>query len=92
MLGAVWDQVVMMRERRIAHRDMRLANIFLAADGNVWMIDFGFSELAASDLLLANDVAEFARIVVAQGRRRASRGRGNRRARPRRRRPRHSTG
>ena len=37
---------------------MRLANIFLAADGRVWMIDFGFSELAASDLLLANDVAE----------------------------------
>ena len=59
VLAAVWDQVVMMRERRIAHRDMRLANIFLAADGSVWMIDFGFSELAASDLLLANDVAEF---------------------------------
>ncbi|RPI06096.1 MAG: TIGR00374 family protein, partial [Actinobacteria bacterium] len=59
VLGAVWDQVVLMRSCRIAHRDMRLANIFLAADGNVWMIDFGFSELAASDLLLANDVAEF---------------------------------
>jgi undecaprenyl-diphosphatase len=59
VLGAVWEQVVLMRTRRIAHRDMRLANIFLAADGNVWMIDFGFSELAASDLLLANDVAEF---------------------------------
>ncbi len=59
VLAAVWHQVVMMRERRIAHRDMRLANIFLATDGSVWMIDFGFSELAASDLLLANDVAEF---------------------------------
>jgi glycosyltransferase 2 family protein len=59
VLGAVWGQVARMRKHRIAHRDMRLANIFLAADGNVWMIDFGFSELAASDLLLANDVAEF---------------------------------
>jgi undecaprenyl-diphosphatase len=59
VLGAVWDQVALMRRHRIAHRDMRLANIFLAADGEVWMIDFGFSELAASDLLLANDVAEF---------------------------------
>ena len=29
-----------------------------AADGRIWMIDFGFSEIAASDLLLANDVAE----------------------------------
>ena len=59
VLSAVWDQVALMRKHRIAHRDMRLANIFLAADGKVWMIDFGFSELAASDLLLANDVAEF---------------------------------
>jgi undecaprenyl-diphosphatase len=59
VLGAVWGQVALMRKHRIAHRDMRLANIFLAADGTVWMIDFGFSELAASDLLLANDVAEF---------------------------------
>jgi undecaprenyl-diphosphatase len=48
-----------MRKHRIAHRDMRLANVFLAADGEVWMIDFGFSELAATDLLLANDIAEF---------------------------------
>jgi glycosyltransferase 2 family protein len=59
VLGAVWEQVQLMRKYGIAHRDMRLANIFLAADGEVWMIDFGFSELAASDLLLANDVAEF---------------------------------
>ena len=59
VLGAVWGQVRLMRKHRIAHRDMRLANIFLAADGEVWMIDFGFSELAASDLLLANDIAEF---------------------------------
>jgi glycosyltransferase 2 family protein len=32
--------------------------VFLGADGRVWMIDFGFSEIAASDLLLATDVAE----------------------------------
>ena len=58
VLAAIWGQVVDMRRHRIAHRDLRLANIFLAEDGKVWMIDFGFSELAASDLLLANDVAE----------------------------------
>ena len=45
-------------EHRIAHRDLRLANIFLDDDGEVWLIDFGFSEMAASDLLLATDVAE----------------------------------
>src|SRR5262249_16931657 len=58
VLRAIWEQIVALHQHRIAHRDLRLANIFLASDGEVWMIDFGFSELAASDLLLANDVAE----------------------------------
>ena len=47
-----------LRHHRIAHRDLRLANIFVGDDGEVWLIDFGFSEMAASDLLLATDVAE----------------------------------
>jgi undecaprenyl-diphosphatase len=58
VLAAIWHQVGRLRAYRIAHRDLRLANLFLASDGQIWMIDFGFSELAASDLLLANDVAE----------------------------------
>jgi undecaprenyl-diphosphatase len=58
VLDAVWDQVGLLRAHRVAHRDLRLANVFVAADGAVWMIDFGFSELAASDTLLATDVAE----------------------------------
>ena len=58
VLTSIWDQISILRRHRIAHRDLRLANIFLASTGEVWMIDFGFSELAASDLLLANDLAE----------------------------------
>jgi undecaprenyl-diphosphatase len=58
VLGAIWALVVELRQHRIAHRDLRLANIFVDASGQPWLIDFGFSELAASDLLLANDVAE----------------------------------
>lgn len=58
VLAGLWDQLILLRSRRIAHRDLRLANVFLADDGQPWVIDFGFSELAASDLLLANDVAE----------------------------------
>jgi glycosyltransferase 2 family protein len=58
LLAAVWDQVATLRSHRVAHRDLRLANVFVAADGAVWMIDFGFSELAATDTLLATDVAE----------------------------------
>ena len=58
VLADVWRQLGRLRSHRIAHRDLRLANIFLGSDGQIWMIDFGFSEIAASDLLLANDVAE----------------------------------
>ena len=58
VLDGIWEQMAVLRAHGIAHRDLRLANVFLAADGQVWMIDFGFSELAASDLLLATDLAE----------------------------------
>jgi undecaprenyl-diphosphatase len=58
VLGAVWQLVAQLRRYRIAHRDLRLANIFLDDGGQAWLIDFGFGEVAASDLLLATDVAE----------------------------------
>jgi undecaprenyl-diphosphatase len=54
----VWSQIRILRDHRIAHRDLRLANLFLDDDQHVWIIDFGFAELAASDLLLATDLAE----------------------------------
>jgi len=58
VLAQVWSEVALLRAHRIAHRDLRLANVFLADDGEAWIIDFGFSELAASDVLLATDLAE----------------------------------
>jgi undecaprenyl-diphosphatase len=58
VLAAIWGLVGELRQYRIAHRDLRLANIFLDDDGQAWLIDFGFGEVAASDLLLATDVAE----------------------------------
>jgi undecaprenyl-diphosphatase len=58
VLDGCWEQLGLLRRRRIAHRDLRLANLFLDDDDRVWLIDFGFSELAASDLLLTTDVAE----------------------------------
>jgi hypothetical protein len=58
VLAGIWAELARLRALRIAHRDLRLANLFLGDDGKIWMIDFGFSEVAASDLLLANDVAE----------------------------------
>ncbi len=58
LLDAVWGQVVMLQDNGIAHRDLRLANIFATPDGDLLLIDFGFAELAASPLLLATDLAE----------------------------------
>ena len=43
-LQGAWGLVAQLREHGIAHRDLRLANMFLADDGMPWLIDFGFSE------------------------------------------------
>ncbi|MCJ7832466.1 MAG: hypothetical protein MUP92_03350, partial [Actinobacteria bacterium] len=58
-LEAAWRLIAQLREHGMAHRDLRLANVFLADDGAPWMIDFGFSEMAATDQQLRSDVAEF---------------------------------
>jgi len=58
VLDDIWSEVRLLRAHRIAHRDLRLANVFLSSEGEAWAIDFGFSEVAASDVLLANDIAE----------------------------------
>jgi glycosyltransferase 2 family protein len=58
VLRGIWRQVARLRRERIAHRDLRLANVFLDPDGRAWLIDFGFAELAASDAMLDEDAAE----------------------------------
>ena len=58
VLRGIWQGVQTMRIHRIAHRDLRLANVMLAPDGRPWMIDFGFAEIAATDQMLDTDVAE----------------------------------
>ena len=43
---------------RIAHRDLRRANVLVDLDRQPWLLDFGFAEAAASPRQLAADVAE----------------------------------
>ena len=54
----LWEQVATLRANRIAHRDLRLANLFLDDDARIWVIDFGFSEVAADDAPLRTDLAQ----------------------------------
>ncbi len=73
VLAGLWDQVGLLRAHRIAHRDLRLANVFLDDDDTPWIIDFGFSEVAADDTLLHADVAQLlASLSVSVGAERAT--------------------
>jgi glycosyltransferase 2 family protein len=58
VLHEIWLAVARLREYGVAHRDLRLANVMLAPDGQPCLIDFGFAEIAATDHMLDTDVAE----------------------------------
>ncbi|TMR04234.1 phosphatase PAP2 family protein [Actinomadura soli] len=57
-LRELWSQVAKLHTARIAHRDLRLANVLVDAAGRPVLVDFGFAEDAAGDGRLAQDVAE----------------------------------
>jgi len=58
LLGDLWEQVARLRQARIAHRDLRAANVLVDRDGRPWVVDWGFAETGATDRLLDADVAE----------------------------------
>ena len=58
VLRGIWRLVAELHRAGIAHRDLRLANLFLDDDGQAWLIDFGFGTVAARPQQLAGDVAE----------------------------------
>ena len=72
VLANLWGQAGNLLRQRIAHRDLRLANVFVDDVDQAWIIDFGFSEVAATDELLAADTAQLlASLTVAVGAERA---------------------
>jgi uncharacterized protein (TIRG00374 family) len=57
-LRELWRQVACLRKHRIAHRDLRRANVLVDADDAPWITGFAFSEVAASNDQLDGDIAE----------------------------------
>ncbi|MGY1621073.1 flippase-like domain-containing protein [Geodermatophilus sp. SYSU D00965] len=58
VLHGIWAQVAVLRRHSVAHRDLRRANVLLDREGSPWLIDWGFSEVAAGGALLDADVAQ----------------------------------
>ena len=59
-----WEQVATLQRNGIAHRDLRRGNLYADPQGGAWIVDFGFSEVAADDQALAADIAQ---MLVALG-------------------------
>ncbi|GAB2826285.1 hypothetical protein GCM10022221_25360 [Actinocorallia aurea] len=57
-LRALWEEVRALHRTRVAHRDLRAANVLVDAEDRPVLVDFGFAEDGASDRRLAQDVAE----------------------------------
>ena len=54
----LWDSVSILREHRLAHRQLRADNIILDEHDQAWVIGLGHAELGATDRQLDMDVAE----------------------------------
>jgi undecaprenyl-diphosphatase len=58
MLESLWTDVERLHRAGIAHRSLRTANVMVDRGGVPWIVDFSFSELAATERQVAVDVAE----------------------------------
>jgi undecaprenyl-diphosphatase len=67
LLHRLWAEVSTLHQAGIAHRSLRAANVMVGRDGQPWLTDFSFSELAATerqkDLDLAELMASLATLV-----------------------------
>lgn len=58
VLDSLWEQLAALRDARIAHRDLVASNVLVAADGQVWIVDFAHAQTSTRGRTLDNDVAE----------------------------------
>ena len=57
-LDSLWSQISVLRDSRLAHRNLALSNLLLDDEKQVWIVDFDRSEIAAGERDLDRDVAE----------------------------------
>lgn len=58
LLRCVWEQVRLLREHRIAHRDLRTANVLVDEASRPWIVGLWRAEIASSDAQLRADLAQ----------------------------------
>ncbi|MBS1836311.1 MAG: flippase-like domain-containing protein [Actinobacteria bacterium] len=58
LLRELWRQIRVLREHRIAHRDLRPANVLVDDDDRPWIVGLWRAEIASSDAQLRADLAQ----------------------------------
>lgn len=58
MLKDAWQQVRLLHDSNMAHRDLRSANLLVDSNNKVWIIDYGFAEVSPNKQRLSMDIAE----------------------------------
>lgn len=58
LLAEIWGQVALLAVARIAHHDLRAANILVDVTGRPWLLDFTFGEVGADATHISQDLAE----------------------------------
>ncbi|MCW0212121.1 MAG: lysylphosphatidylglycerol synthase domain-containing protein [Pseudonocardia sp.] len=58
LLDAVWAQVAVLQDARIAHHDLHARNVLVDDDGRPWVLGLTFGKIGASAVRCAQDLAE----------------------------------
>lgn len=58
LLDAIWAQITLLGEARIAHHDLAAHNVLVDKSGDTWLLDFTFGSLGATAGRCAQDIAE----------------------------------